>query len=398
MDHVTPLASKCRVASPHDSVSNSECGYTFHSPYTTPQGILVNLSSFAGTCEELAVYDSNSSPALYIRIVKRRESKEKPLSDSEGGEGQEEKELASGVTKLGVGVEGGFQSEKDMFETISTYSIVVLESGNKVLAELPYDESTKTDFPTQVSLSADSIIHHAGMAVQQDLKAWELDDEPKPVSKYFENLPFVENGKMISPNPNDWKCEISGDKENLWLNLSDGFIGGGRKNWDGSGGSNGALDHFVEAGEKYPLVVKLGTITEDIDTADCYSYAKDEDGPVKIPNLAELLARRGIKVAGLQKTVKSTAELEVELNATYAFDAITESGANLVPVSGPGLQGLQNLGNSCYINTAVQLLLGGTVAELSARYGTAAGSQVTSHPFFKNCSQCCCRRHIVPDN
>ena len=34
---------------------------------------------------------------------------------------------------------------------------------------------------------------------------------------------------------------MSGDKENLWLNLSDGFIGGGRKNWDGSGGSNGAL-------------------------------------------------------------------------------------------------------------------------------------------------------------
>ena len=37
-----------------------------------------------------------------------------------------------------------------------------------------------------------------------------------------------------------------------------------------------------------------------------------------------------------QKTVKSTAELEVELNATYAFDAITESGAKLVPVAGPG--------------------------------------------------------------
>lgn len=71
------------------------------------------------------------------------------------------------------------------------------------------------------------------------------------------------------------KCEKTGEKtDHLWLNLSDGFIGGGRKNWDGSGGTNGALDHFIETGEKYPLVVKLGTITEDITTADCYSYAK----------------------------------------------------------------------------------------------------------------------------
>lgn len=95
------------------------------------------------------------------------------------------------------------------------------------------------------------------------------------------------------------QCQKSGDKENIWLNLSDGFIGGGRKNWDGSGGSNGAVEHFEETGEKFPLVVKLGTITENIETADCYSYAKDEDGPVKIPNLAQLLEKRGIKVCGM---------------------------------------------------------------------------------------------------
>ena len=86
----------------------------------------------------------------------------------------------------------------------------------------------------------------------------------------------------------------------MWLNLSDGYIGGGRRNWDGSGGSNGALDHFEETGRLYPLVVKLGTITQDdVDSADCYSYAPDEDGPVKVPGLAALLEKRGIRVAGL---------------------------------------------------------------------------------------------------
>ena len=49
--------------------------------------------------------------------------------------------------------------------------------------------------------------------------------------------------------------------QNLWLNLSTGHIGSGRRNWDGSGGTNGALNHFEATGSKYPLVVKLGTIT-----------------------------------------------------------------------------------------------------------------------------------------
>jgi uncharacterized UBP type Zn finger protein len=37
----------------------------------------------------------------------------------------------------------------------------------------------------------------------------------------------------------------SGMKENLWLNLSTGQIGSGRKNWDGSGGTGAAMNQFV---------------------------------------------------------------------------------------------------------------------------------------------------------
>ena len=102
---------------------------------------------------------------------------------------------------------------------------------------------------------------------------------------------------MVLPLHYVTQCQASGDTQNLWLNLSDGYIGGGRKNWDGSGGSGGALNHFLETGQQYPLVVKLGTITQDIHTVDCYSYAHDEDCPVIIPNLAELLEKRGIHVA-----------------------------------------------------------------------------------------------------
>lgn len=404
MDKITPHASKCRTATAHDSVLNSECAYTFHSPFTTSSGIVVNLATFIGTIDSMAFGGASSEDeAVFVRIVKNRvlkkddddggdekdtkeEEKEASSSNGNGDEAMDESGLEAKVTKLGMGVDGGFQNPEDSYEVVSKFSVVVLSNNvsGKVstVSELEFVEENKNDFPMNVTSSVESIIHHAGTAVQQDLKAWELDDE-KVVSKYAESLEFVDNGVMISPNPSDWECGVTGAKENLWLNLSTGFIGGGRKNWDGSGGSNGALDHFKETGEKYPLVVKLGTITGDTETADCYSYAKDEDGPVKIPNLAELLVKRGINVGSMKKTVKSTAELEVELNATYAFDAITESGSKLVPVSGPGLQGLQNLGNSCYINSIVQMLFSGTVQELSSRYGTDSTGDLVSNPLSK---------------
>ena len=252
---------------------------------------MVNLDTFMGTVEDLALNDGTTTEGLFVRIVKKRKPKEDDETMTDAA--------AAAPTKLGVGVEGGFASEDDKFEVLSTYSLVGLKkggSGVEIVGELQYNDSTKSTFAEPLRTSIDSIINHAGMAVQQDLKVWQLDEDPAPVSKYAANLPFVDNGKLISPDPSLWKCEASGATDNLWLNLSDGYIGGGRKNWDGSGGSNGALDHFQETGEQYPLVVKLGTITADVEAADCYSYAKDEDGPVKIPNLAELLSKRGINV------------------------------------------------------------------------------------------------------
>jgi ubiquitin carboxyl-terminal hydrolase 5/13 len=289
--------STCRVASAYDQVLNSECGYTFHSPYTTDRGILVNLDSFLGTVQELALLHNSSSKAVFVRIVKKRVEKEvapgKPASIIH-------------PTKLGLGVEdGGFPTDEDQYETISTHSVVLLEKlkddAVSVRAELPYNDDTKHSFPPHVSLSVDSILFHAGISTQQDVKVWQLDTSDIPVSKYAnENLPFLDNGVLIDPDPTSWKCQLDPSHvQNLWLNLSDGYIGGGRRNWDGSGGSGGALEHFQRTGHVFPLVVKLGTITADLETADCYSYAPDEDGPVRIPNLAELLRKRGIQVADM---------------------------------------------------------------------------------------------------
>ena len=55
------------------------------------------------------------------------------------------------------------------------------------------------------------------------------------------------------------------------------------QNWDGSGGNGAALRHFQATGSKYPLVVKLGTITPH--GADVFSYAPDENDMVEDPKL-----------------------------------------------------------------------------------------------------------------
>lgn len=302
MESIQQLASTCRIATARDDVYHSECVYTFHNPYSTELGIVVNLNTFIGTIDRLAI-DQEGKEGLFLRIVKTRreipKEEQKKDKDSSTCVGS-----TTAVTKLGYGIEGGFpdpSSSSSLTLEETKYSVVMLRMDQgqvQKLVEIPYEEKNKLDFPMNISSSVDSIICHAGAAIKHDLQAFELEEE-KPISKYADSIDFVENGVIISPNPTEWKCGKTGATDNLWLNLSTGFIGGGRRNWDGSGGSNGALDHYIETGERYPLVVKLGTITEDIDTADCYSYAKDEDGPVKIPNLAELLKKRGIHVSGM---------------------------------------------------------------------------------------------------
>ena len=56
--------------------------------------------------------------------------------------------------------------------------------------------------------------------------------------------------------------------------MSSGYLGCGRKNWDGSGGNGCALKHYEETGN--PINVKLGTITPD-GKASVHCYACDEE-------------------------------------------------------------------------------------------------------------------------
>ena len=67
----------------------------------------------------------------------------------------------------------------------------------------------------------------------------------------------LDNGVKIPPS--GWKCCDCELTCNLWLNLTDGHIGCGRRYFDGTGGNEHGVQHYKETG--YPLAVKLGTIT-----------------------------------------------------------------------------------------------------------------------------------------
>ena len=221
-----------------------------------------------------------SGETLYVHLQKRRTLR--PKSDAPD----------AAPTKMALGVEGGFSVDGPQYDESTEAALVLMPSGERV--PLPCQE-----LPEFVSTCCQAIVTHVGAMQQrkESAVAWEAETLP---SKYAEELVQLPPHKKISPDPAAWVCEESGMRENLWLNLSDGHIGSGRRQWDGSGGTNGALNHYEETKKHFPphgfpLVVKLGTITPH--GADVYSYADDENSEVTDPKLAEHLAHWGTAAA-----------------------------------------------------------------------------------------------------
>ena len=329
-------------------VYKDECVLCFKDPEDT---LYVDMRSFFAYCHDHRPSDSGST---FLGVKATRVPK--PAGERER-EGVPE--------KLAIGVEGGFQVDEKEYELEKAYWVE--RGGDRSDRNESESESQERididdiEPGTNLRAAVEAIKGHDGARTSQTVTAvWE---EARQVSVYaLDMVQEPSNGKRISPDPKQWRCDETGGDGggSLWLNLHDGFVGGGRPQWDGSGGNGAAMRHYEEMrkqGKEYPLVVKLGTMTPA--GADVYSYAADEDDMVLDPELGKHLAHWGISMMQSTKTAKSMAELQIDKNISFEFDLITEAGKGLEVVGArPGLLGLTNLGNSCYINSVLQVLVG----------------------------------------
>jgi len=346
MDVMKENLSRIRVPGAGDKVFKDECIYSFDSP-ECPTGLYICLNRFLGVGKQfLAKYSNRTDNKVFLHI--KRTKKE-----------VEEKEVPEKVSRLAINIEGGFNTDNtDNWE--ETTRIIVLPSMEEV-------DLSNPDLPMQVNLSAAGVLTavSATKQAQVDAASGTWDGEALVVSKHAETLAQNPDPPVIPPS--GWKCEECDLTNNLWLNLTNGKILCGRRNFDNSGGNNHAVDHFNK-GSGGPLAVKLGTITRD-GKGDVFSY--DEDDMVLDPFLEQHLKHFGIAVEACTKTDKSMVELQIEMNERIGeWSVLTEAGTKLQPLWGPGRTGLHNLGNTCYLNSLIQVLF--SLPEFSSYYSNPA--------------------------
>ncbi|GMM51681.1 ubiquitin-specific protease [Starmerella bacillaris] len=187
------------------------------------------------------------------------------------------------------------------------------------------------------------VIQSESYSQQKQSEEWQLELES---CEHVRSLKLEGTENRLTPEQlskcSDPECSLT---SNLWLCLHCGNLGCGRKQYDGSGGNNHAINHFEKS--QHPLAVKLGTISAE-GHADLYCYACEDDR--LDPLIGQHLRFYGIDVHMQKKTEKSMLELQLEQNANakWSFD---ETGDHVSDFTG-----MKNLGNTCYLNSVVQSL------------------------------------------
>ena len=187
-----------------------------------------------------------------------------------------------------------------------------------------------------------AIHSHMTAKKSSEMKAWEEGE--RQVCPHTSNLKQVPLRQTVGTN-----CSACSLTHNLWLCLTCGSVGCGRRQFDGTGGNGHGASHFDQTG--HPVSVKLGTITPEGD-ADLYCYSCDD---MRRDNqLPEHLSMFGVEILNQRKTETTVAELQLAQNQSFDFKLADKDGNKFKPTD--AYPGIINNGNFCYVSSIVQLL------------------------------------------
>jgi ubiquitin carboxyl-terminal hydrolase 5/13 len=153
------------------------------------------------------------------------------------------------MTKLAIAA----QTESDQYEHSTFIRCWACDPADG--RELPSSVQTTGSVPALVN----SVLTATSSARASEVQAWEEEIEACEHTLLLQQSPdpSVLNNGVVGTQCN--ACDL---KENLWLCLTCGSLGCGRKQYGGVAGGNGhGLAHFESTG--HPISVKLGTITPE---------------------------------------------------------------------------------------------------------------------------------------
>lgn len=318
---------------PTESVYREDCTICFDS-IDDPAGLDVCLSCFNGGCagdrHHSKTHAEQYKHPLAVNIKRSRKRKHR-----------EDGQPPDKITKVAIQAE----TEQDRYDTQTDVHCFECDI-HGLLNE------------GEVGRVVDGILKANTFATEAEVQAWEQELEMCEHTLLLEQEP----AKAI-PSGDLGHCRQCDLKENLWLCLTCGNLGCGRKNFMGMGppGNGHQVEHNKATG--HPVAVKLGSLTAD-GTADIHCYACDEERLDQ--DLVSHLANWGIDISSRVKTEKSVTEMQLEHNLSYDFSMTTADGKELKALHGAGLTGLKNLGNSCYLASVVQSLF--SMPEFAQRY------------------------------